>query len=341
MKSIKKIALILLVSLFIAIFILFIIFVNISRLSGLSASYLYNNIVKEFFKPSSKPGTYNFLILGLDKRDDTLEKTETTDTIIFASYNLKLNKLFLVSYPRDLWDYYLNSKINDIYPQSLKTNDKYSFISTKYTQIIGQKIDRVIVINTQNLIDFINFIGGVDVYLKQGFIDHQYPNPEYIKNPLPPIPIYITVSYPPGWNHLDKTNITPFVRSRKSSDTAKDGGTDLGRIERQQLLIESLSQKLNTNYFIANIGKLFTIYKYWKTNIETNLSDKDLTNLFANSYKQLPNLVLTKIEIPVGLNSKDGLIYHPVSFINNQWVFIPNDNDYRQLQLYVDNLLNK
>jgi anionic cell wall polymer biosynthesis LytR-Cps2A-Psr (LCP) family protein len=57
--------------------------------------------------------TFNFILLGLDKRDDLLEKTETTDTIIFGTFNFLKNKLSLISLPRDIWSYEIDAKINN------------------------------------------------------------------------------------------------------------------------------------------------------------------------------------------------------------------------------------
>ena len=185
----------------------------------------------------------NFLILGLDPRNDLLEKTETTDTIIFAHLNLSQNKISLISFPRDLWYYPLSVKINQIFPLSLSTDSSFNFVKTNFNHLLGQNIDRVLVLTTQDLEHIINLLGGVDVYLDTGFIDKEYPNPEYIKNPTSKTPVYITIEFPAGWNKITATNVAQFVRSRKSAQTAADGGTDLGRIQRQQLLLQNIFQK--------------------------------------------------------------------------------------------------
>ncbi|PJE67116.1 hypothetical protein COU93_00520, partial [Candidatus Shapirobacteria bacterium CG10_big_fil_rev_8_21_14_0_10_36_6] len=57
----------------------------------------------------------NFLILGLDPRNDLLEKTQTTDTIIYANISPKYDSVKLFSLPRDLWFYQKSIKINQIY----------------------------------------------------------------------------------------------------------------------------------------------------------------------------------------------------------------------------------
>lgn len=275
----------------------------------------------------------NFLILGLDERNDRLEKTETTDTIIFASLNLKDQKLKTISLPRDLWDYDLKTKINGIYPLSLESSNSLKFIKESFSKILGQNIDYSIVITTNNLIDFVKTIKGVDVNLVNGFKDEKYPNPEYITNPK--APIYKTIEFKAGLNHLDESNITEFVRSRKSAETAQQGGTDIGRIERQQLLIEAIIAKVKSKKFISNFSNLTNLYNFWHKNIKSDFGDQQILDLVFLLQKKLMNFSLQKIELPIGLTAKDGIIYHPETFINKQWVFIPSDPDFNQFHQFI------
>lgn len=296
--------------------------------------YIFNTISQAFNNNEYKDKPVaNFLILGLDKRDDRLEKTETTDTIIFASLNSKTNKLNTISLPRDLWSYRLNSKINNVYPASLEVSDSFGFIKNNFQDILGQPVDDVIVITTEDLINFVQVIGGVDVYLDKGFVDKQYPNPDYINNPK--APIYKTIEFPAGLNHLSKSNITEYVRSRKSADTVEAGGTDLGRIKRQQILIEAILSKIKSKDFLLNIKNDINLYNFWSQSIETTLTDKDILSMTLSYKNSLKNISINRIEIPIGTTAKDGLIYHPLTFINRQWVFIPQDKDYKSLHDFI------
>lgn len=276
----------------------------------------------------------NFIFLGLDERDDSLEKTETTDTVIFASLNLKDNKLTLISIPRDLWFYQINAKINEIYPQSLEQNDKFSYIKEKFTQLIGQNIDHVIVLTTDNLIKFINLTGGIDVHLETGFTDNQYPNPDYIKDPKSGAPVYKTVEFSAGDIHLDESNITEFVRSRHGGETTAQGGTDLARIQRQQLVIDALIQKIKDGKLITSFSQVFNLYQFWDKDIAKDITDLDAARIGEVILANNSEFNLQKKEITVGTTAKDGLIYHPSTFINKQWVFIPADKDYKSFQQF-------
>lgn len=272
----------------------------------------------------------NFLILGLDPRNDLLEKTETTDTIIYAHLSSNFNNIKLFSLPRDLWFYPQSKKINQIYP------DSFANIQNSFNQIIGQNIDKTIVITTQNLKDITDIIGGVDVYLDKELKDTQYPNQAYIDNPKSGAPIYKTIYYPQGQNHLDSSNITEFVRSRKSSDLASNGGTDLGRILRQQKLFDAILAKILQ---IRHPKQLFALYKYFDTEMSHNLSKKDYLILGIKLLPNLNNLKFNKIEIPIGENPQTDIIYHPSKFINKQWVFITQTPDYQSLKSFIDKSL--
>jgi LCP family protein required for cell wall assembly len=284
----------------------------------------------------------NFMILGLDKRDDLLEKTETTDTIIFSSLDLNKSQLNLISLPRDIWNYQLNSKINEIYPLSLKTDNSFDFIQKNYSEFTGQNIQKTVIITTDNLINFVNIIGGVDAYLDKGFKDTQYPNPEHIKDPNnKKIPIYMTIEFPAGSIHLDSSNVTQFVRSRKGAETASQGGTDIGRIERQQLLINAIIKKVKSKEFVENPQNIINLYNFWHQQIITNLTDQDLISIGVLLNTRLGQLAINKIELPIGQTSKDGIIYHPQTFINKAWVFTTSDKNYTKLKDFISSSLNQ
>lgn len=289
--------------------------------------------------PTLSPG-FNFLILGLDPRNDSLEKTETTDTIIFANLSTDY-KINLMSLPRDLWDYSLNSKINQIYPLSIGQTNHFEYIQSQYQLLLDQKIDRTIVITTQNLIDLVRLVGGVDIYLKNGFKDEQYPNPAYIASPSAKISKYKTVEFSQGYIHLNETNVTEFVRSRKSAETAELGGTDIGRIERQQILINALLVKIKNIFNYRQFQYVFNLYKFFHSDIQTNFTDNDIMSIFLQSYHQIDQITLNIISLTTGENPKTDLLFHPRTFINLQWVYLPQDKDYSRFQQFIKKSLNK
>lgn len=335
MKTISKIFLsILFCFLFLAIFIFF----QWSRQTALNSKY-WRSTLFSAIKTKNQP-TLNVMLLGLDKRDDDLEQSSVTDTIILAHIDFQKGKAHLFSLPRDLWDYSINSKINEIYPNSLKLTDKYeqiNYIKNNFGRITGQKIDNVLILTTDNLKELADLLGGIDLYLENSFIDHQYPNPDYIKNPSPDIPIYKTVEFQAGWLHLDSSNITEFVRSRKSADTIADGGTDLGRIERQQQLITALFNKLKTNIKPNLLPKL---YQFWQ-GLDHDFYDSEIIAYIIKNSKTLRNFQIQRHLLPAGEDPNKDLFYHPQKFINKQWVFLTKDRDFTNLHQAIQDKINE
>lgn len=335
-----------------------IVFVSVIFIFGLSfflTNAAFNSIAKKINKPTEyiknsinlifqenpykQKDKVNFMILGLDERNDSLEKTETTDTIIFASLNLKNSKTTIISIPRDLWFYDINAKVNQVYPQALQLSGKYTYIKDKFTKLTGQQIDHVIVLTTANLIKFVNLTGGIDVVLNTGFVDKQYPNPDYIKDPKSGVPIYKTVEFKAGNVHLDASNITEFVRSRKGGETVAQGGTDLARIQRQQLVIDALIQKIKDGKLITSANQLVDAYNFWDQDLSKDISDVQAAQIGLTVLPNISTFSLDKKEITVGTTAKDGLIYHPTTFINKQWVFTPSDKDYKTFhQFFSDSI---
>lgn len=276
----------------------------------------------------------DFLILGVDPRHDQLEKTVTSDTIIYSRLDTKFSRIHLFPLPRDLWNFSTKSKINDIYPQSLKFSDpqqKFEFINQNFSEITGQKITKTIIFTTQDLKTFADLLGGVDVYLDKGFTDPHYPNPDYIAHPSSDTPVYKTVSFPSGWVHLDSRNISEFVRSRKSADTAALGGTDIGRIERQQLLVEALLNR-SRQELTRRPWLIISFYNFWQK-LEHNFTDSELISWLLH-YPGLSQAQLIRHSIDTGEDSTH-LLYHPQRFHYPQWVFLPQGGDFRSLHDYI------
>lgn len=333
LKITKKIAIIFLS---LSIFILFLatfLFIYLSDQLNYKPIELSQKIITAS-QNSHQDYRYNFIILGYDYRQDQFETELNTDTIILAKYQTDNHTLKLISLPRDLWDYQSQQKINRIYQNSLATNLPITNTKSEFSRLTGQPINKILVLSTQNIIELTNLIGGVDIYLEKGFTDDQYPNQAYIDNPKSGQPIYQTISFPSGQIHLDSSNVTQFIRSRKSTD-------DLDRINRQQLLIEALIQKLKSPSFISNPQNLVNLYNYWQNSIQTDFTDQDLLNVAFRLKTNLPHLNISRKQLEIGTKPQEGDIYHPLNFINRQWVFIPSTPDYSSLKNTISTFLSK
>jgi len=324
------------------LFSLFFIFYTLSFYTHTDILYFPSQLYRASNNPTLLPG-FNFIILGLDPRNDQLEKTLTSDTIMVGRLNQNW-QVNLVSIPRDLWIYSLNTKVNQIYPisqEKINWSESVSYIEGQFSQLTGQSITRTIVLTTNNLIKLTQLIGGVDITLVEDYVDQQYPNPDYISHPDSVTPIYKTVIFKKGTNHIDETNVTEFVRSRKGQNSDGSGGTDIGRIYRQQLLADSILAKLKDISRLKNPSYLIALYNFWHTQLKTNITDQDIIGLLFRGSNQINNLKLNKTSIPTAEYPQKDIIYHPPTFPNKQWVYIPQDKEYSQLKSFISDFLHQ
>lgn len=336
----RKILFILAVLLLIIFCITLFSFYIIAKNLNYSPQKLFNTITTALELNKDLPNHLNFIILGLDPRDDSLEKSLTTDTIIFTSLNTATATVNLVSIPRDLWVYRQHFKVNQFYPLALtQLGSPFDYLRQQFSQLLNQPLSGIIVINTNALIELVRLIDGVDVFLDQELVDTQYPNPDYLINPSSKISKYITIHYPQGLNHLDADNVTPFIRSRKSSDSVLQGGTDLGRIRRQQLLIEAIVNKLKTPRFYRQPYHLLALYHFWQSQISTDITDPFLLASIFKLNLKLPQLTLNRITLPDGSDHQKAVFYPSPKLIERQWVFLPSDPNYYHIQSYIINHL--
>ena len=86
---------------------------------------------------------------------------------------------------------------------------------------------------------------------------------------------------------------------------------------------------------INNKINFIDLYQFWDREIIKDFSDIDVLNLISVLSKNINKLSLNKITLPQLTNSQDGVYYHPTTFINKQWVFIPSDKEYKSFQKYI------
>lgn len=274
---------------------------------------------------------YYLLVLGLDPRDDELEKTQTTDTIMIAGVNMNTAEVRLISIPRDLWLTEEKYKINRLYME--KGDKGLNWVRERMSKLVGVEIDRTVVVKTKNLIDLVGMVGGVEVDMPEKLVDFEYPNPEYVKNPKKGVPMYVRIEYPAGKQVIDETNVEPFVRSRKASG---DNGTDLGRIKRQQMLLEAIVAKLTGQGSVLTVDKMIEMVNYWEREVEKDMDWKDIFEVGWRMREVVSKVKLTALTVPVGERKGEGAMYYPGYLVGGQWVFLPSDGNYEALRKFFE-----
>lgn len=295
-------------------------------------------------KESFKGQRVNFLILSLDKRNDKLESTLLTDTIIFASLDTKTGRLKLIPIPRDLWINSLKTKVNSLYFYGEEggaiTGDTNGpeYLLQELSVILGQPINYWLVMDYPNLADLVDAIGGVDIKIDKGFIDNEFPNPEYVKATESGTPVYMTVEFDEGTEHMNGERALQFVRSRKSDDLEE--GSDTARSDRQLILFQALMARVKSKQVIADPRKLGSLYKFWQEKVNKNLKDEDLLGiLFGNKTALKSGILISTVSIPTTFDSEGEILIHPPTTKYGQWVWEPRDPTWKELREFVSKSL--
>ncbi len=191
----------------------------------------------------------NILLLGIDARPG--EKQTRSDTIILASIDPELNKVALVSIPRD-------TRIDIEGSTSDKINSANAvggpdLVVEKVEELVGENIDYYVEMNFEGFQKIIDTIGGVDINVDQ----RMYKPTE-------------DIDLKAGQQHLDGSQALAFVRFR---DYALG---DIDRTKHQQIFLKALGNEM---LHAKNIVKLPALVKVVKENIDTNLHTADMLKM--------------------------------------------------------------
>ena len=202
----------------------------------------------------------NILLMGVDvsdNKDDPFENTRS-DSIYLISIAPHAKNVNVISIPRDS-KVYIHSKS---YPDKINHAFSYGGINTSVRTIeetLGVRINHYIVVSNQALVDFIDKIGGIDVYVEKDMHYHDYT-------------AKLHIDLKKGVQHLNGKEAEGYLRYRK------DALGDIGRIRRQQWFLNALSAKLKDPASIIKVPEaLKSVSKY----IQTDLSFYELAQYAA------------------------------------------------------------
>jgi LCP family protein required for cell wall assembly len=170
------------------------------------------------------PARESVLILGSDARPDELKRGEIgrTDTLLLFVADRNSPQVAMVSVPRDLWvsiPGYGEERINAAYELGGNQTAKQTV-----SNVLGQRVDRSLVIGLQGVRDVVDAVGGIDVTVPQRIYDDTYPTDDYG---------YQVVDIPAGRQHMDGDTALKYARTRHQD-------SDFGRIARQQQVLSAV-----------------------------------------------------------------------------------------------------
>lgn len=179
-----------------------------------------------------------------------------TDTMLLLRFNPEADKLKVLSIPRDTQTYiegHGTSKINAANAIGGPA------LSAKVTSELldGVGIDRYIRVNVQGVESLVDALGGVTVYVPQ---DMKYQDDSQ----------HLYINLKKGKQHLNGDKALQFLRFRY------DKFGDIGRVQRQQILMRALMEQALNPATLARLPKILSVIQ---SHIDTNLSVEELVAL--------------------------------------------------------------
>ncbi|VXD22654.1 LCP family protein [Planktothrix paucivesiculata] len=203
----------------------------------------------------------NILVLGIDGSPNSSSSSPDlfkgrSDTVLFVNFQPQDKSVSLLSIPRDTQveiPGYGTGKINEAnYWGGPK-------LAKEVVQNILNKvqINRYIRVSSGAFRELVDFLGGVEVYI---------PQPMSYQDKTQKLNIDLAA----GWQTINGEQADQFVRFRG------DGYGDLGRVQRQQALMEAILVRLKDPTVLPRVPEIIRIMQKY---IDTNLSFEEILTL--------------------------------------------------------------
>ena len=213
------------------------------------------------------------LAIGIDYRKGTYTYG-LADVIRLVNVDFVTPKVTVLAFPRDFWvevpgisDHYgiTHSKLNQSYFYGTEAMGYYDgpgggagLLARTLDKNYGAQPEHYGVVNMNVLIEMIDAIGGVDIYLDQGIDARDTPESEDKWK-----------IYKRGWNHLDGKRAVYYARIRHIDNV-------FGRVDRQTEILCAVKNKLLSPSAVMGIPDMITAFS---DNVLTDLSPAQLSQL--------------------------------------------------------------
>lgn len=195
---------------------------------------------------------FNVLLVGTDSRDPNSDKGRS-DSMMLVSFNKKQNKSTVISFMRDTLvdiDGYGRSRLGHTYAYG-----GVGLTINTLNQTYGLDIQNYVTISFDNLVNVIDEIGGVEVYISEEEAEY------YRKNGMPDIIA--------GDVTLTGSQALAHARNRTL-------GSDFERTRRQRSVMYGIYRKIMSE---KDISALLPLINYCVTQVETNMSVTEIYDM--------------------------------------------------------------
>lgn len=247
----------------------FVIFIGVAAALFVSTIWI-EMFLRMFFIPTEDP--VNILVLGLDK---DIGGTRRTDVILVASIDLEKKKMMISSIPRDLM--IDGKKINSYYQ-----SEGLEKFKKRIEQLTGITIKRYFIVDY----DIFKFLGD-ELGPIEVFVDRPMHYKDVAQN--------LEIDFTPGYYKMKGKELLAYLRFRKTAEG------DIGRLDKQRVIIEKLAQKA----LQKNVFALTELYREIKKRTEFNIEIGEVVYIFSKVKK---GLQIESIPFPFYI-AEDGNLY--------------------------------
>lgn len=244
----------------------------------------------------------NILVMGID-RVEGAENTEAafggrSDTILLVRFDPESQQVNMLSIPRDSQVQIQDVGLTKINEANVYGGGKLAS-QTVGESLNGVAVDRYVRVTTDTFKDLVDAVGGINVFVPN---DMQYQDKTQ----------GLDINLQKGWQVLDGEQAEQFARFRK------DEYGDIGRVQRQQVLLKALREKVQSPSIIPRLPALISLLQ---ENIDTNLKWEEMLALM-NFSRQLKQENLNMVMLP-------GRFSEPGEFNRSYWII--NDQEKNQV----------
>jgi len=212
----------------------------------------------------------------------SINSVSRSDVNIVAVVNPNTKQVLLISIPRD---YYVQINGTTGLKDKLTHTGIYGIDTSVKTieDLLEMDISYYFKVNFSSVIKIVDQLGGIDVYSKYTFKTSRNNSGHY--------------TFYKGYNHMNGDQALAFVRERYNLP-----GGDRSRGENQQAVISGLINKATSS---AIITKYNSILKSLEGTFQTNMDEKEITNLIKMQLNDMAKWNVTSIN----LDGRDGHEY--------------------------------
>ncbi|MBX2865543.1 MAG: LCP family protein [Leptolyngbyaceae cyanobacterium MAG.088] len=221
----------------------------------------------------------NILLMGLDEARDIDGSHPTdlvgrTDTLLLTRIDPDAEAINIMSIPRDTRVEIPGYGIDKINEANVEGGAELAAqtVSYNFNQV---EIDRYVRVSTAAFREIVDLIGGVEVFV---------PKPMKYEDKTQGL----VIDLEPGWQTLNGDEAEQFARFRQ------DDLGDIGRVQRQQILLKALRDRMINPKVITQLPQIVRILQ---NHIDTNLSTEEILAL-AGFGLQLEREALNMVMLP-------------------------------------------